>query len=124
MATIKGEIPPELEERFREALKGKQKGAISNALIEAIELWLKKHEYEQKVADQYFLQGLMNQYSDRFIIIEKKTNTVVTTGNDIIEVIEEAKKLKPGKQFEIVSRDYFRSKKRQLGIRSKLKYKT
>ena len=124
MATIKGEIPPELEERFRDALKGKQKGAVSKALREAIELWLEKHEQEQQTTNQIFYQKLLQEHSERFIILDKKTKTVLAAGNEIIGVTTEAKKKKPGSQLVIVSRDHFPRKTAQLGLRTKLGLKT
>lgn len=47
MGKLYVEINDELEQRFRIAVlkaKGKKKGALSEAVEEAIKLWLEKHE--------------------------------------------------------------------------------
>jgi hypothetical protein len=44
-------LPADLEHRFREAIfktKGMKKGNISQAFVEAVELWLKKNSTAQQ----------------------------------------------------------------------------
>ncbi|MFW9996810.1 MAG: hypothetical protein ACFFD4_32510 [Candidatus Odinarchaeota archaeon] len=119
MGTIKGEIPPELERRFRTALRGLQKGAISKALAEAIELWLKKHEHHQQVEEQFFYQQLLEKQDARYVIINKETREVLSKGDDIIQAISKAKKLAPGVNMQIISREHHQSRHAQLGWRTK-----
>lgn len=121
MEFIKGKIPQELQEKFNQIIEEEREEAIPEILIEAIDLWLEKRKQEQNVNKREFYQSVINNHPERFIILDKITKQIVVKGEDIIEVLEEAKNVRKGRQFEIVSRDYFPMKKAQLGTRTKLK---
>ncbi len=124
MEIIKGKIPQELQEKFNQVIEEEGEEAIPEILIEAIDLWLEKRKQEYYTNKREFYQSLINNNPERIIILDKITKQIVVKGEDIIELLEEAKKIRKGRQFEIVSRDYFPMKKGQLGSKTKIELTT
>ena len=120
MVSIKGEIPPEIEEEFRKiiALKyGMKKGNISIALQIAIEEWILKQKRElneDKMTTELILKDVRRRYPNQFTAIDKK-GKIVAHGNSLTEVFE---KLDPERSIKIIEPENSRLnkvyKKRQL----------
>lgn len=128
MATIKGEIPEELEREFRKKINektGMKKGSISQALKEAIELWMKQEEAKDKkqsINDQMIYQELLEQNKTNYLVLDTETKKILSKGNDIIDVVKQAKmKVKPQNKVEIIARDEMQVRRAQLGWRVKSK---
>ncbi len=93
MATIKGEIPPELEEEFRKviALKyGLKKGNISLALQIAIEEWILKQKRvlkTDKKQTELILKQIRSEFPNQFTAIDEK-GIVIAHGNSLTELYQ------------------------------------
>lgn len=78
MATIKGEIPPELEKEFRKviALKyGLKKGNISLALQNAIEEWIAKQKRISKTdykETELLLKQIHKEFPNQFTAVDSE----------------------------------------------------
>lgn len=126
MATIKGEIPESLEKQFRKIIfqnTSMKKGSISQALQEAIELWIKYQEQKNKnqvLKDLTVFQGLLDKFTEKFIIVDSETKEILSKGNSIIEVVKEAKSSsKYQGEVKIIARNEINARKAQLGWRLK-----
>lgn len=131
MTTIKGEIPKELEKKFRKLLyekTGLKKGSISKALQEAMELWVERQEQilkSQSATSYLTYQELIQKNAERYIILDFQTDALLSKGNDVIEAVKEAKsKCNPPHKFKILSKSSFTANQAQLGWRVKSRLKT
>ncbi|UCE13258.1 MAG: hypothetical protein JSV04_13865 [Candidatus Heimdallarchaeota archaeon] len=131
MATIKGEIPEELERKFRRKINektGMKKGSISHALKEAIELWLKQEDAKDKrqlITDQMIYQQLLEQNETNYLVLDSETKKILSKGDDIIDVVQQAKlKVESNNKVEIIARDEIQVRRAQLGWRVKSRLKS
>jgi len=121
MATIKGEVPKELEEEFRKIIAqkyGLKKGNISLALKKAIEEWIanQKRILALNAEDNSeFVEKIRKNYPDQFVAVDDSLNIIGTakTVNELyneIDLTEETRIIVPKKIFLSDSQG-----KRQLG---------
>jgi Family of unknown function (DUF5678) len=88
-------IDDKLEERFRKAIadtKGLRKGNISEALEEAIDLWIRSRVSLVSLSDEPNIE----QYRGKYVAIEN--NKVVASGTNSIETLAEARKENPNRK--------------------------
>ena len=124
MATIKGEIPEELEKRFRKVINvktGLKKGSISQALKEAIELWIKQQgevSERKQFQDQQINLEILRNSKEKYVIVDSQTKEILSEGSNIVEVISQAKpKMKSQNSVQILTKDEMQAKRAQLGWR-------
>lgn len=121
MATIKGEVPKELEEEFRKIISqkyGLKKGNISLALRKAIEEWIanQKRILALDAEDNSeFVEKIRKNYPNQFVAVDNSFNIIGTakTVNELyneIDLTEETRIIVPKKIFLSDSQG-----KRQLG---------
>ncbi|UJG41699.1 MAG: hypothetical protein K9W45_04345 [Candidatus Heimdallarchaeum aukensis] len=82
MATIKGEVPEELEKEFRKVIAekyGLKKGNISLALKNAIEEWIAKQKRILEMKNNYnaeIIENLRGKYPEQYIVIDSNYKVV------------------------------------------------
>jgi len=90
MATIKGEVPEELEKEFRKVIAekyGLKKGNISLALKNAIEEWIAKQKRILEMKNNYnveIIENLRLKYPEQYIVIDSNYKVVA-----VFETIED-----------------------------------
>ena len=127
MATIKGEIPPELEKEFRRiiALKyGLKKGNISLAIQNAIEEWIAKQQRMSTTGykeTELLLKQIRKEFPNEFTVVDSE-GKMAAHAPSLIELYQ---KLDLSAKFLIIEPEISRlnkiHKKRQLSWNLKRK---